>query len=91
MCPTLIVVLPPHEDAAPVGEVIRHDRQSVPPGFHHGLHIVQAGVAAQVGRLKSRVDLGRFLQLYNLLCRLGRDRELELKHSPEFDHGHVTG
>lgn len=67
---TLVVVLAPHEYAAPVGEVIRNNRQSIPPGFNHGLHIMQTGVAAQVGRLKAGVNLGRFLQLNDLLCRL---------------------
>lgn len=72
-CCTLVVVLAPHEDAAPVGQIIRNNWQSVPPGLHHSLHIVKAGVAAQVSRLKPCIDLGRFLQLNNLLCRLGVD------------------
>lgn len=73
MCYTLVVVLAPHEDAAPVGQVIRNNGQSVPPGFHHSLHVVEAGVAAQVCWLKPCINLGRFLQLNDLLCRLGRN------------------
>ena len=46
--PTLVVVLPPHEDSAPVGEDFRDDGQPVPPALHHSLHIVDAGVTAQV-------------------------------------------
>lgn len=30
---TLVMMLPPHEDAAPVGQVVRHDGQPVPPGL----------------------------------------------------------
>lgn len=71
VCRTLVMVLAPHEDAAPVGQVIRNDGQSVPPGFHHCLHVVEAGVAAQVSWLKPCINLGRFLQLNDLLCRLG--------------------
>lgn len=67
---TLVVVLAPHEDAAPVRQVVGHDGQPVPPGLHHRLHVVQAGVAAQVGWLQPGVDLGRFLQLDDLLGRL---------------------
>lgn len=68
-------MLAPHEDAAPVGQVVRDDGQPVPPGLHHGLHVVEAGVAAQVGRLKPGVNLGRFLQLNDLLCRLREANE----------------
>ena len=64
-------MLAPHEDAAPVGEVVGHDGQPVPPGLHHRLHVVQAGVAAQAGRLQARVDLRRLLELDDLLGRLG--------------------
>lgn len=71
-CHTLVVVLAPHEYAAPVRQVVRNDGESVPPRFHHGLHVVEAGVAAQVRRLKPRVNLGGFLQLDDLLCRLER-------------------
>lgn len=70
---TLVVVLAPHEYAAPVGEVIRNNGESIPPGFHHRLHVMEACVAAQVSRLKPCINLGRFLQLDNLLCRLWRD------------------
>lgn len=70
MCHTLVVVLTPHEDAAPVGQVIRNNGQSVPPRFYHSLHVMEAGVAAQVGRLKASINLGCFLQLNDLLCRL---------------------
>lgn len=76
-CHTLVVVLAPHEYAAPMGEVVRNNRQSVPPGFHHGLHVMQAGVAAQVCRLKSCINLSCFLQLNDLLRRLGRKDELK--------------
>lgn len=69
---TLIVVLAPHENAAPVREVVGNDGQPIPPGLHHRLHVVEAGVAAQVCRLKSGVDLRRFLQLDDLLRRLER-------------------
>lgn len=70
LCRTLVVVLAPHEDAAPVGQVIRNDGQPVPPGFHHRLHVVEAGVATQVRWLEPCINLGRFLQLDDLLCRL---------------------
>lgn len=58
---TLVVVLTPHEDTAPVRQVIRDDREPVPPCLHYSLHVVQAGVAAQVGRLKAHVDLSGLL------------------------------
>lgn len=75
MFPTLAVVLPPHEDAAPVGEVVRDDGQPVPPGLHHSLHVVEAGVTAQVSWLQSSVDLGRLLELDDLLGSLvGEER-----------------
>lgn len=67
---TLVMVLTPHEDAAPVRQVIRDDREPVPPRLHYSLHVVQAGVAAQVGRLKTHVDLSSLLQLNNLLGSL---------------------
>ena len=72
---TLVVVLAPHEDAAPVREVVGHDGQPVPPGLHHRLHVVQAGVPAQTGRLQARVDLRRLLELNDLLGRLCGGRE----------------
>lgn len=78
LCRTLVVVLAPHEDAAPVGQIIRNNRQSVPPGLHHSLHIVKAGVAAQVSRLKPCINLGCFLQLNDLLCRLGGGDKREI-------------
>lgn len=58
---TLVVVLPPHKDAAPMGEVIWDNWQPVSPGLHHGLHVVEAGVAAQVGRLEPCIYLSSFL------------------------------
>lgn len=58
---TLIVVLPPHKDAAPMGEVIRDNREPVSPGLHHSLHVVEAGVAAQVGGLEACINLSSFL------------------------------
>lgn len=61
------MVLPPHEDAAPVGQVVRHDGQPVPPGLHHRLHVVQAVAPPQVGRLQARVYLRGFLELNDLL------------------------
>lgn len=61
------MVLPPHEDAAPVGQVVRHDGQPVPPGLHHRLHVVQAVVPPQVGRLQACVYLRGFLKLDDLL------------------------
>lgn len=67
---TLVVVLAPHEDAAPVGQVVWDNGQSVSPGFHHCLHVVEAGVAAQIGWLEPCIDLGCFLQLNDLLCCL---------------------
>lgn len=70
VCHTLVVMLAPHEDAAPVWQVIRDNRQSVPPGFHHCLHVMEAVVAAQVGWLKAGVNLSCFLQLDDLLCCL---------------------
>lgn len=73
----MVVVLTPHEDAAPVGKVIGNNRQSVPPGFHHSLHVMETGVAAQVGWLKPCINLSRFLQLNDLLCRL-EDRSQKL-------------
>lgn len=72
---TLVVVLPPHEDAAPVGQVVRDDGQPVPPRLHHRLHVVQAGVAAQVAGLQPGVDLCRFLQLDDLLRRLNSNQQ----------------
>lgn len=78
-CLTLVVVLAPHEYAAPVGEVVGNDGQAIPPGFHHRLHVVEAGVAAQVGGLKSRVNLSSFLQLDDLLSRLEVNVDQDLK------------
>lgn len=69
------MVLPPHEDAAPVRQVVRHDRQPVPPGLHHRLHVVEAVVPAQVGRLQARIYLRSFLKLDDLLGSLGADQE----------------
>lgn len=69
-CCTLVVVLAPHEDAAPVGQVIRDNGQSVPPGFHHSLHVMETGVASKISWLKPCIDLRCFLQLNDLLCRL---------------------
>lgn len=69
------MVLAPHEDAAPVGEVVGDDGQPVPPGLHHRLHVVQAGVAAQVRRLQAQVDLGRLLELDDLLRRLAKTKK----------------
>ena len=67
------MVLAPHEDAAPVGQVVGHDGQAVPPGLHHRLHVVEAGVSAQVRRLQPRINLSRFLQLDDLLrCLKGK-------------------
>lgn len=75
---TLVVVLTPHEDAAPMRQVIRDDREPVPPRLHYSLHVVEAGVAAQVGRLKAHVDLSGLLQLNNLLGSLcERDRRMD--------------
>lgn len=71
---TLVMVLPPHEDAAPVGQVVRHDGQPVPPGLHHGLHVVEAVVPAQVGRLQACIDLCGLLKLDDLLGSLGADQ-----------------
>lgn len=85
---TLVVVLAPHEDAAPVGEVVGDDGQPVAPGLHHRLHVVQAGVAAQVGRLQAQVDLSRLLEFDDLLCRLPEseeDRERLIKERREKD------
>lgn len=48
---TLVMMLPPHEDAAPVGQVVGHDGQPVPPGLYHRLHVMQAVVPSQVGWL----------------------------------------
>lgn len=67
---TLVMVLPPHEDAAPVGQVVRHDRQPVPPGLHHRLHVMEAVVPAQVGGLQARIYLCSFLKLDDLLGSL---------------------
>lgn len=75
-CRTLVVVLAPHEDAAPMGQVIRNNGQPVPPGLHHCLHVMQAGVAAQVSWLEPCINLGRLLQLNYLLCRLERKHSL---------------
>lgn len=61
------MVLPPHEDAAPVGQVIGHDGRSVPPCLHHGLHVMQAVAAAQVGGLQACIYLCRLLELNDLL------------------------
>lgn len=69
------MVLPPHEDAAPVGQVVRHDGQPVPPGLHHRLHVVEAVVPAQVGRLQACIYLGSFLKLDDLLGSLGADQK----------------
>lgn len=69
------MVLPPHEDAAPVGQVVRHNGQPVPPGLHHCLHVVEAVVPAQVGRLQACIYLCSFLKLNDLLGSLGVDRE----------------
>lgn len=64
---TLVMVLPPHEHAAPVGQVVRHDGQPVPPRLHHSLHVVQAVVPPQVGGLQACVDLSSLLKLDDLL------------------------
>lgn len=81
------MVLTPHEDAAPVGQVIRDDREPVPPRLHYSLHVVQAGVAAQVGRLKTHVDLSGLLQLNNLLGSLC---ERWADETPSTDKEHPT-
>lgn len=39
----LVVVLPPSEDGAPVGERVGHHRQPVAPRLHYRLHVVQRG------------------------------------------------
>ena len=64
---TLVMMLPPHEHAAPVGQVVRHDGQPVPPRLHHRLHVVQAIVPPQVGGLQACVNLSSFLKLDDLL------------------------
>lgn len=72
---TLVMMLPPHEHAAPVGQVIRHDGQPVPPSLHHRLHVVQAVVSAQVGRLQACIYLCSFLKFNDLLgCLNGTSR-----------------
>lgn len=67
---TLVMMLPPHEDAAPVGQVVGHDGQPVPPGLHHSLHVVQAVVPPQVGWLKACIYLSSFLKFNDLLGSL---------------------
>lgn len=68
------MVLPPHEDTAPVRQVVRHDGQPVPPRLHHRLHVVQAVVPAQVGGLEAGVNLCRFLKFDDLLGCLNGTR-----------------
>ena len=41
-----------------------------PPCFDDGLHVVQAGVASNVDRLQSLVDLCGLLELHDLLSSL---------------------
>jgi hypothetical protein len=69
------MVLPPHEDAAPVRQVVRHDGQPVPPGLHHRLHVVETVVPAQVGWLQTCIYLCGFLKLDDLLGCLTRPGE----------------
>lgn len=64
---TLVMMLPPHEHAAPVGQVVGHDGQPVPPRLHHRLHVVQAVVPAQVAGLQACVNLSSLLKLDDLL------------------------
>lgn len=72
---TLVMVLPPHEDAAPVRQVVRYNGQPVPPGLHHRLHVMEAVVPTQVSGLQACIYLCSFLELDDLLGSLRRAPE----------------
>lgn len=54
----LIMMLPPSEDVVPVTQIVGYHRQSVTPGLHDGLHIVE------------RVLVPLHQTLVNLVCLL---------------------
>lgn len=66
----LVVVLPPRENVTPVAQLVRHNRQSVAPRLHDGLHVVQGGGPAVQ---KTLVDLGSLLQLHDLRKHITKD------------------
>ena len=57
-------------DVAPVAQVIGDHGQAVPPGFHDGFHVMEAGILSDDGRCKALADLGSFLELPDLLGSL---------------------
>ena len=48
-----VVVLPPSEYVRPVHQVVADHRQTVPPRFNDGLHVMQAAISAGVKRLQT--------------------------------------
>ena len=53
----LVVVVPPSEDIAPMGKIIRSHWESIPPGFDNGLHVVERVAATDVPGLEALMNL----------------------------------
>lgn len=56
----LVVVLTPSKDVTPMTQIIGYYRQSSPPSFYRGIHIIE-----RIGG--TLVELSCFLQLYDLV------------------------